>query len=366
MAATRFDAQIAELENVIVRCSSSRRADVLREVLAQFVSQEPRCKCDLAALDEVLVRLSRPADTSQLIELSDAISGSGLALPKLMQQLAHSRTAAVAAPILRTSTSLSEKLLREIAETRGQEYLLAISRRPDISGEVTAALVMRGNAAVHRSLSKNHGARLSERALSVLLKLAEHDEELAGALAGRPDLHPALVRKFLSLVTGAPRARFIAAASAETRSVAAELVGWQARASVVPGLSYAGAVAELKALSRIGKLTDAAVNRFAVQGEHEKVVAALALLAETEIGKAEELFFGERAEPLAVACKAARLRWATAASILRSRPDPFLSSQDDLQAAQEVFERVSLSEAQHSVRSAGADREVTTMRHCRG
>ncbi len=365
MAATRFDAQIAELEHVIVRCSSSRRSDVLRAVLAQFVSQAPPCKCDLAALDEVLVRLSRPADTSELIELSDAISGSGLALPKLMQQLAHSRTAGVAAPVLRTSTSLSEKHLREIAETRGQEYLLAISRRPDISREVTAALVMRGNAAVHRSLSKNHGARLSERALSVLLKLAEHDEELAGALAGRPDLHPALVRKFLSLVSGAPRARFIAAASAETRSVAAELIG-QARASVVRGLSYAEAVAELTTLCRIGKLTDAAVNRFAVQGEHEKVVAALALLSETEIGKAEELFFGERAEPLAIACKAARLRWATAASILRSRPDPFTPSQDELQAAQEVFERVSLSEAQRGVRSADADREVTTMRHSRG
>jgi hypothetical protein len=108
---------------------------------------------------------------------------------------------------------------------------------------------------------------------------------------------------------------------------------------------------------------DAAVSRFALQGEHAKVVAALALLAGTEIRKAAELFFGERAELLAVACKAARLRWATAASILQSRP--LVASQDQLLAAEGVFERLSLSEAQRSIRSAGADREVATLWHSR-
>jgi uncharacterized protein (DUF2336 family) len=363
MAATRSEALLARLEDTITRCSSSRRADVLRQVLALFVSPQSQGKCDLAALDEVLLRLSRPAETLELAELSGTVSRSGLALPKLAQRLAMSKAAAVAAPILTNSAAVPERLLREIAATRGQEHMLAMSGRSRISGEVAAALVMRGNAAVHRNLSRNHGARFSERTLSVLLKLAENDEELAEALASRADLSPALVHKFLSLATGAPRARFVAASSDETRSLGAGLTGPQTGESIVPELNYAEAVDELRGLSRTGKSTDAAVGRFALQGEHEKVVAALALLAETGIRKAEDLFFGERGELLAVACKAARLRWATAASILRSRPR--VVSQDELVAAEAVFERISLSEAQRSIRSPGADRDVATARYSR-
>lgn len=351
MAAARFDASLIELEDVIVRCSSSRRADVLRQVVVLFVSPQQREWDLVAALDEVLVRLSHPAETRELIELSDAIARSGLSFPKLAQQLASSRDAAVAGPILRTSASLSEHLVREVAETRAQEHLLAISWRPMIPAEITAALVMRGNAAVHRNLSRNHGARFSDRSLSVLLKLAERDEQLAEALAGRPDLPPASVRKFLSLVKAPAMARFIAAASPQARSVASEVVE---RHGTLPVLDYSEAMTELTALSRSGKLTDAVVNRFAVNGNYAKVVAALALLAESEIKEAADLFFCQGAEALAIACKAARLRWATAAAILRSRPNQF-SSQTELQAAQELFERVSLSEAQRRVRFGCAE-----------
>ena len=77
MAAGRFENRIVELEDAIVRCSSARRATVLRQVLALFVSERPQATYDLNALDEVLVSLSRPAESSELVELTDwAAAGS--------------------------------------------------------------------------------------------------------------------------------------------------------------------------------------------------------------------------------------------------------------------------------------------------
>ena len=346
-----------------MRCSSARRATVLRQVLALFVSERPQTTYDLNALDEVLVSLSRPAESSELVELTDSIARSGLHLPKLTQQLALHRSAAIAGPILRTSNSISERTLLAIAKTRGQDHLLAISWRPAISDKLTSVLVLRGNVAVLRNVSRNHGAKLSDRSFSVLLKLAERDEELSEALAGRSDIPAASIRKLLTLVTGGPRERFVATASPETRAVASELVEVRDRVKPeVPNIDYSGAAAAVRTLSRTGKLSDASVNRFAVAGEHEMLVAALALLAEADIKEIVKVVYEEPADAVAVACKAARLRWATAASNLVNRPCQPPISRTELEAARELFDQVSLSEAQRSIRFASADRKLAASR----
>jgi hypothetical protein len=120
--------------------------------------------------------------------------------------------------------------------------------------------------------------------------------------------------------------------------------------AVVPELHYEKALLELKALSRSGRLGDAALTRFVMQKENDRIVAALSILVELELKRAQALFFCGEIQPLALACKAARLRWATAASILQCRPGASPPTEAELVEARQLFERVSRSEAQRRTR----------------
>ena len=344
MAAGRSAALLARLDDAFVRCSTERRATVLREVTRLFLSQQAERSYNSGSLDEVLVCLIKRAEAAELASLSAAIATSGVMVPHAILQLALHRDAAVAAPVLGKSDELSEGELVKIAETRGQEQLLAISARPALSEPLTTALVMRGGSAVHSTLSRNPGAHFSEAGLAVLLKLAERNEELAEALGLRRDIPAASLRKFLALVAGEPRAKFLKGASPEIRATS------MAPDVKAPVIDCTAAQQQVNQLAGTGQLTDSMVSRFAVGREHALIVASLALLAEVAIPRLVELYYRPGPDGIAVACRAARLRWTTSAAILANRPDLAKVSKQELEQAKGLFDTLSLSEAQRNIR----------------
>ena len=94
-----YEAQIADLEDAMVRCPKHRRALVLQQVTKLFLDDRRETVHKLAYLDEVLVCLMRPASTIDLANVSNALVRSGLKLPKALQQLALHRDPSVAVPI---------------------------------------------------------------------------------------------------------------------------------------------------------------------------------------------------------------------------------------------------------------------------
>jgi uncharacterized protein (DUF2336 family) len=208
MAVAGSAAQISEIEDALFRCSKDRRALVIREVIRLFLSQQGGNVPQPGSFDEVLTCLIRQAEVSDLANLSRAVEASGLMLPKAVRQLAFHPDASVALPILRSLKWVSDQDLWELAETGDQERRLGISSRTPLSDKVTTPLVMRGNASIHIAIVRNLGARLTEGAFGLLLKIAERDAELAQSLGKRSDIPATLVRKFLALVTGKPRHAF--------------------------------------------------------------------------------------------------------------------------------------------------------------
>jgi uncharacterized protein (DUF2336 family) len=344
-------ALIAELEDALARCARHRRASVINEVIRLFLEQPERNVRHLGSFDQVLACLIRQAEVSDLASLSNAIVRSQLELPEATRQLASHEEASIAVPVLRHSNSLSDETLVELAETRNQDKLLAISSRAALSEPLTTALVLRGNTAVHVAISRNLGARLTEGSFAILLKIAERDQQLAGALAKRADIPPPLLRKFLALVTEQSRVAFLNSASPEIRAMSQRETPSKAKVQ----RDYSAAEKEIGVLSRTGKLTDSTVNRFAVGQDHERLIAALAFLSEAPITTIERLLDGDRADELAIACKAARLRWATAASILRHCQGGPPISEQQLEKQRVLFERFSLSEAQQTIRLGKTD-----------
>jgi len=97
--------------------------------------------------------------------------------------------------VLTNSTRLTTRDLIEIAQTRGQDHLLAISGRTRIEADVTDVLLNRGNNAVKHTVAGNSGAELSETGFAALLKASEHDEKLAEKTGLRLDVPIQLLRE---------------------------------------------------------------------------------------------------------------------------------------------------------------------------
>ena len=342
-----YEAEIADLEDAMVRCPEHRRALVLQQVTKLFLDDRRETVHKLAYLDEVLVCLMRPASTIDLANVSNALVRSGLKLPKALQQLALHRDPSVAVPILRHSNWLSEDDLVEVAETRDRDHLLAISSRSVLSEFLTTTLIVRGYAAVHTAITRNLGAQLSEGSFTVLLKIAERDSELASLLGARSDVPSGLLRKFLAMVAEKPRAAFLRAASPTIRAIADKEIP----KIVISKRDYSSAEREIAELRRTGKLNDSTINRFAVMQQLDKLTVALALASDASVKSIERLLSNNSdVDQVVIACKASRIRWATAVSILNNREGCSPLKADELEELNRLFESLSLSEAQRTLR----------------
>lgn len=346
-----YAAQIEDLEDAIVRCPEYRRALVLQQVTGLFLDNQGETVGNLDHLDDVLVCLMRLATTDELAKVSTTLVRSGLKLPKAIHELACHHDLSVALPILKHSRWVFEDDLAEIAEKRELGHLLAIASRPVLSEYLTTTLIMRGFTAVQALIARNPDARFSEAGFSVLLKIAERDTKLAGSLGARTDIPPGLLRKFLAIVSDKPRAEFLHAAPASVK----ELATRDTSKIAVPARDYTVAEKEIAELRRTGKLNDSAFNRFAVMQQVDKLTVALALASETSVKSMERLLSNSSdVDPLVIACKACRLRWATTVSILNNREGCAPIEGHELKALGGLFESLSLSEAQRAVRFGAA------------
>lgn len=92
---------------------------------------------------------------------------------------------AVAEPVLRTSQTLEDEDLVDIARVQGQDHLMAISRRDRVSATLSGVLVDRGDDRVVSSLLRNRNARLSRAAF----------EQIADRVAGSVELQAPFVER---------------------------------------------------------------------------------------------------------------------------------------------------------------------------
>jgi Uncharacterised protein conserved in bacteria (DUF2336) len=226
---------------------------------------------------------------------------------------------------------VSEDDLAELAEMRDLEHLLAIGSRSDLSEYLTTTLIMRGYSAIHTLIARNSSARLSEAGFSVLLKIAERDIELATSLGARSDIPYGPLRKYLAMVEEKPRAAFLHASPVSVKTLAQRGVSQLP----IPDRDYSSAERQITELRRRGKLNDSAINRFAIMQE----------------------FDSGQIDLLVIACNASRIRWATTVSVLKSRENCLPLREGELKALNALFESVSLSEAQRTVRFGPAAKQ---------
>ena len=129
--------------------------------------------------DDILGHLIKRIESKALAELSRRLAPIHNAPIEVVRRLARNDDIVVAEPILTASARLSDSDLIEIASTKTQAHLLAISARSQIGTVVTDVLLQRGNQDVFHSLAENSGAHFLARGFKTLVRHAEGDGRLA-------------------------------------------------------------------------------------------------------------------------------------------------------------------------------------------
>jgi uncharacterized protein (DUF2336 family) len=338
------DSLIPELEQVLQHGSPERRSQVLHRITDLFLDRASQYSGEhVDVFDAVLGRLIVEIETKARAELSRRLAPVGNAPPRVVRQLANDDDIAVAAPVLRRSSRLGESDLVEVARTKSQAHLLAISGRAGIGEAVTDVLVRRGDRQVARTVADNRRARLSEPSFSTLVKRAERDDVLAEKIGIRPDVPPHLFRDLLVQATEVVRRRLLATATPQTRAEIQRVIAKiadEVAAEAAPR-NYTQALRAVRLLHAAGKLDEACVVEFAKQQSYEQTVAALSVLCAVPIEVVDRLMADERPDPMLILSKAIGFCWPTVRAVIRLQAAPQPVSGQTLDEAFGNFQRLS-------------------------
>lgn len=249
-------------------------------------ASQPACELQPHALgfDDVHGHLIKRIEGKALAELSRRLSPISNAPIDVVRGLARDDNIVVAEPVLTASPRLTDNDLIDIASTKTQAHLLAISARPQIGRAVTDVLLQRGDRDVFHKLAGNSGAEFSETGFETRVRHPERDEQFAEKVGVRLDVPLRLIRELLLRATEAVGSRLLALAGPENRNqILSALATISEDAHHEAGFQnehdYEKAHASVAALRSAGRLDEAAVFDFAKSGRHAEIVAALSLLA---------------------------------------------------------------------------------------
>lgn len=288
--------------------SSARRRELLREVTDLFFTVEDGPgQTEMGLFDDVLTKLAGEMEEAVRAELSAKMAQAKAPPIRLVTGLA-SDTIAVARPVLE-SPALPEDIQLQIAQTKGEEHLQALSRRQHVSAAVTDAIVERGNDETLGVLLKNETAELSRHAQEAIVDRAQANPDLQEAVVDRASLPLDLLNELYFVVEAKLRDRILAKnddidpAELE-RALIAGRKQVQARDGALPA-DYAkaeAAVAEMKARGLITPQNLAAMLR---NRETTKFLVALSQLADVDFHTARRILDRKELDALAIVCKAA-------------------------------------------------------------
>jgi hypothetical protein len=180
---------VKDVEDAIASGEDARRAETLRRLTGLFVDMSPHLnESHVDVFDEVISRLAKEIEFRARVELAERLADVGNAPKRTVRDLAFDASIEIARPVLERSTRLDEKDLVEIARQKGQDHLLALSVRRNLTEAVTDVLVVRGDQTVVRSVAGNQTAAFSDKGLGTLVDRAMADPRLKGILDTRNDI----------------------------------------------------------------------------------------------------------------------------------------------------------------------------------
>lgn len=354
---------VDEVEAAVNAGSAEKRLETIKRVTDLFLSSAGSFNSEQIELfDDVLERLIKTielrsiADVSARIALAETsaqLAPVAQAPPSVIRLLARHDEIAVAGPVLTESARLNSEDLIEIAETKGEQHLLAIAGRWWLKEVVTDALLARRYPSVSRRIVNNPGARVSAAGFAIVVGQAESDPELAIETGIRVDLPPELRDQLLRNATEVVRSRLLARAPPHIfdeirRAIAVVSAGVNREMSKVRDFTAAKQFVAL--LNKTGELNEATLFGFAKHRQYEETVAALAELSRSSVEVIRPLMQSLRDDGILVPCKVAGLGWETVSAVLESRFASGSMGPHELAKAKSQFARITTENARRLLR----------------
>jgi uncharacterized protein (DUF2336 family) len=289
--------------------SSDRRRELLREVTDLFfVGADGRQPSELALFDDVLSQLAGEMEEAVRAELAERMADVAQPPPKLIGRFT-SDTVAVAEPVLTRSPALTDEDLLQVARTRDQDHLRAISRRFRVPEAVSDAIVERGDDDTLNVLLRNENAELSRAAHEAAVDRAFANPVLHEAVVDRQSLPLDLLNEMYFVVEARLRNQILEKnAAVDPAALEAALAAGRkqvaARDGALPA-DYAQAEAMVADLKAKGGIGPAALSAFLRNGETTKFLVALAALSDIDFHTARRILERRDLDALAIVCKAA-------------------------------------------------------------
>jgi uncharacterized protein (DUF2336 family) len=351
---SEFQGLIADLETAIQDGQQDKRVAILRQVTDLFIGGARGFNDEhIELFGDVLTHLVNRVESKALAEVSAKLAPVTNAPDAIIQRLARHDEIAVAGPVLTQSERLSESDLVEIAKSKGQQHLGAISERARLAAAVTDVLVERGDTTVVRKLSLNRGAEFSSTGFDTLTNRAEHDEQLAENLGGRIDLPPDVLQNLMARATEQVRGRLLAGASTERKAEiqkAIDAASAQVAREAAVRHNFERAEKLVEGMKYRGQLNEDAIVNFAYAGKYEEMVMAIAKLCLAPIEMIDPLVRSPVYDGLLTACKACDFSTKTFCAILSNRFPDRSMSEDDLNKACADYHKMSSATAKRIYR----------------
>ncbi|MCX7359804.1 MAG: DUF2336 domain-containing protein [Alphaproteobacteria bacterium] len=184
MSNPRF-AKLVDLARVT---DSEQRRELLREVTDLFFeTSSTRSTRETALFDDVLKLVAAEMQDSVLAELSEVFADAADAPVGLMRDLAN-HSFEIAGPVLKRSRVLDEQTLLQIVNYQSQQHIAAVAQRPDVSENVSEAIVKFGDDTALDALIRNDGAKISRTSMEAAVDRARRNTMLHDGVVKRGDL----------------------------------------------------------------------------------------------------------------------------------------------------------------------------------
>jgi uncharacterized protein (DUF2336 family) len=300
--------KLVELIELAKEPSSHRRRELLREVTDVFFVEKVEGADQVEAFDDILQKLSVTMEEAVRAELAERFASSSAAPTGLMRMLALDAPD-VARPVLERSTALSEQDLLDVAKTRGQAHLRAMSTRADLSERVTDAIVETADDDTLSVLARNDSAILSRASHEVLVDRATLNPALHEAVVERESLPPDLLNEMYFTVEARLRATILARNEGMDPKVletalAASRKRLAAQSGVLPP-DFAEAEQFVRGLLARNAITPSVLVKLLRAGQRTHFVLALSESAGIDFNTCRRVIERQDLDALAILCKAA-------------------------------------------------------------
>jgi hypothetical protein len=314
---------LQDLESLSVERDAGKRRELLRKVTDLFfITEQQQSDSDRSVFGGVMERVAYELEAEARAELSQRLASTRFAPHDIVRRLAEDDIE-VAKPVLERSTVLSDADLVEIAYSKGQGHLLAMTRREALSAAVTDVIVQRGGDDVLTSIAGNNGAVFSSRSFDTLANKATDIPALREHLVRRDDVPDEVVETIKRNVADKLKKEFSSQHSDISSMEIDHVVEMQSGnidfSSLTQDNRFGALEVDVYDLHKKGLLTQDKIREFAEKGMKAELVHSLAIKADIEPAMGFHTLYEAEVPALAVLCRAFQFKRETFGALLQER-----------------------------------------------